>query len=333
MYEKGLCSIICLGYNHARFIRKTIESIWGQGYKKIEIIAVDDGSKDESITILSELAEISPLPMRVIGQKNTGNVGRNFNNGLKTAKGEFILFISLDDMLTSDAVGDKIGLMLQDEKIAFVANTMVKIIDGNGQNPKNMQLSCEIEKMQDVVVDDLLDLEYKSFHSFFIQNCIFRRDMVEAVAGFDEDMTGDDIVLRIKTFLYLKDHPQYNFKLINKPGVYYRMHDDNVSKNHIRQIKIVTECLERFFPGRPVPKVLVEWVRGAIKANYFEEYLKIFTLNKVASNLLLEKDVQKEIIKSIIGYVNIAIPILKKEKTGGKRSVTLFGLIKYYYKK
>ena len=54
---KDLISIICTSYNHAEFIRETIESIWHQDYKNIEIIVVDDGSKDETPKISKELAK------------------------------------------------------------------------------------------------------------------------------------------------------------------------------------------------------------------------------------------------------------------------------------
>lgn len=330
IYEKGLCSVVCLGYNHARFLKQNIESIWSQEYENIEIVVVDDGSVDNSIKLLQELEKVSPVPMHIINQYNTGNLGKNLNNGLKVAKGEFVLFISLDDMLIKGTIANKIKYMLRDEKIAFVANTMVTVIDSNGNTPKNAELKYEIEKLDDLTVDDLIELEYNSFHSFFIQNAIYRRTILNAIGGFDEDMTGDDIVIRIKTFFYLKDNQQYSFELINESGVCYRMHNNNVHKDWTRQIKTVTEVLDRFFPTRSNPDILIDWVCSAIRSSCLEEYLKIFTLNKRCTNLLLERKVQKEIVASIVGYRNIYLPILNKKRSAGRKCITLFGFIKYY---
>ena len=72
---KNLLSICCLVYNHAPFIKDNIESIWNSDYNNLEIIVVDDGSKDESSDILKNLQKVSPYPMTIILQKNTGNVG------------------------------------------------------------------------------------------------------------------------------------------------------------------------------------------------------------------------------------------------------------------
>ncbi|MDR2339338.1 MAG: glycosyltransferase family 2 protein, partial [Deltaproteobacteria bacterium] len=96
-YEKGLCSVCCLGYKHAKYLEKSIRAIWEGDYREVEIIAVDDGSNDGSGELLQSLSKESPCPMKVILQENTGNIGKNFNTGLKHAKGEYVTFIALDD--------------------------------------------------------------------------------------------------------------------------------------------------------------------------------------------------------------------------------------------
>ena len=63
-----LLSVCCLSYNHAQFIEKCIKSIWNQDYDNIEILALDDGSTDDSINVLNSLKEISPIPMKVFAQ-------------------------------------------------------------------------------------------------------------------------------------------------------------------------------------------------------------------------------------------------------------------------
>ena len=105
---KDLCSICCLSYNHADYIQYSIESFFNQSYKNIEIIALDDGSSDNSVDILNNLSQSSSVPFTVIAQNNTGNIGANFNTLLKKSQGEYIIFIALDDALTPDFLKEQI---------------------------------------------------------------------------------------------------------------------------------------------------------------------------------------------------------------------------------
>jgi glycosyltransferase involved in cell wall biosynthesis len=67
-YIKDLISICCLTYNHENFIRESIESIWGQDYRNIEILVLDDGSSDNGYNELLKLQKESTFPMTVIKQ-------------------------------------------------------------------------------------------------------------------------------------------------------------------------------------------------------------------------------------------------------------------------
>ena len=62
-----LLSVCCLGYKHARFLEENVRSICAIDYPNIEIIAVDDGSQDNSVELLNRLAAEIPLKMTVIG--------------------------------------------------------------------------------------------------------------------------------------------------------------------------------------------------------------------------------------------------------------------------
>lgn len=52
MSNEAICSVCCLGYNHAHFLEQNIRAIWEGEYKQIEIIVVDDGSTDSSVRML-----------------------------------------------------------------------------------------------------------------------------------------------------------------------------------------------------------------------------------------------------------------------------------------
>jgi glycosyltransferase involved in cell wall biosynthesis len=97
-----LISIVVPAYNVEKTIRQCIDSILCQTYKKIEIILVDDGSKDETGKICDDYKK-QDKRISVIHKKNEG-LGMARNSGLEKSKGKYILFIDSDDYINNDYV-------------------------------------------------------------------------------------------------------------------------------------------------------------------------------------------------------------------------------------
>ena len=87
-----LVSVIIPVYNGARFLRAALESVLAQTYRPFEVIVVDDGSTDDSGPIAQSFEEV-----RYIRQANQG-VAAARNNGVDTARGEFLAFLDQDDL-------------------------------------------------------------------------------------------------------------------------------------------------------------------------------------------------------------------------------------------
>ena len=102
MYEKGLVSLVVGIYNGSNYLKQCIESIINQSYKQLEIILIDDGSTDDSLSIIKKY-ENNDSRIKVISQINHG-VSYSRNLGLKLSKGEFFGVIDQDDILHPDYV-------------------------------------------------------------------------------------------------------------------------------------------------------------------------------------------------------------------------------------
>jgi len=100
--DNPLVSVIVPVYNAESYVDKCIRSLTAQTYANIEIIAVNDGSKDISGTIIEELAQTDKR-IRFINQPNQG-VCIARNNGIDMARGEYLLFVDGDDFLEPDYV-------------------------------------------------------------------------------------------------------------------------------------------------------------------------------------------------------------------------------------
>lgn len=92
---KPLVSVIIPIYNEERFLKECLDSVLQQTISNIEVICIDDGSTDQSITILNEYAKKSKS-IRVLYQQNQG-AGAARNRGIQVAQGEYIAFMDSDD--------------------------------------------------------------------------------------------------------------------------------------------------------------------------------------------------------------------------------------------
>lgn len=117
MQEKtNLVSVIIPAFNAAPFIAETIKSINGQTYSNWEIIVIDDGSTDATNSICTQF---NNLGMKVIRQKNAG-VAIARNNGLMSAKGDFVVFFDADDLMTPDFLLTRVEALQNEPEIGFV---------------------------------------------------------------------------------------------------------------------------------------------------------------------------------------------------------------------
>lgn len=123
-----LVSVIVPNYNHAPFLEERLESIYNQTYKNIEVILLDDCSKDNSREILSAYKEKYPeITTTVFNETNTGRVFKQWNKGLEIAKGELIWIAESDDYCESDFLEKMISLFVYDSvKLAFARSIFMQ---------------------------------------------------------------------------------------------------------------------------------------------------------------------------------------------------------------
>lgn len=95
-------SVIIPVYNVERYIAEAIDSVLNQSLKNIEIILVDDGSTDKSLSICEEFC-LKYFNIKLIKQSNSG-VSTARNNGLNVASGDYIFFMDSDDTIDSEFI-------------------------------------------------------------------------------------------------------------------------------------------------------------------------------------------------------------------------------------
>ena len=114
-----LITVIVPIYNVSQYLDRCVNSIVNQTYKNLEIILVDDGSRDDSSKKCDEYA-IKYKNIVVIHKKNEG-LGFARNSGLSIAKGSYIVFVDGDDWIENNAIEALVWLEEENESdIAFI---------------------------------------------------------------------------------------------------------------------------------------------------------------------------------------------------------------------
>ena len=99
-----LISVVIPVYNAEEFLRQCLESLFSQCNEEVEVVLVNDGSKDNSCSICEEFIKNNPaVEARLVNQENSGSL-RSRVNGVAAAKGEYILFMDADDLLLEKAL-------------------------------------------------------------------------------------------------------------------------------------------------------------------------------------------------------------------------------------
>jgi glycosyltransferase involved in cell wall biosynthesis len=121
-----LVSIIIRSYNYERFLREAIDSALAQTHPETEVVVVDDGSTDGSKAIIEEYGD----RVRAVFKENEGAGPYNFEAGLAASRGQVVVFLDSDDVISSTTAA-KAASILEDDGYVRVS-WMLEEIDAEG---------------------------------------------------------------------------------------------------------------------------------------------------------------------------------------------------------
>jgi len=125
--KQELVSVIIPAYNLESYIERSLRSVLEQTYENIEIIVVNDGSKDKTAQVAEKILKNAGKIYKIINQKNQGaSVARN--TGLTAAQGKYIKFLDGDDTLFPWTVEELVGAIEENKcDIAFGGQNVVNL--------------------------------------------------------------------------------------------------------------------------------------------------------------------------------------------------------------
>ncbi|MCC0177280.1 glycosyltransferase [Waterburya agarophytonicola K14] len=228
-------SVIIPGYNGDRYIEDAIVSVLTQTYTDYEIIAIDDGSTDNTHRVIQKYGD----QVKYFSQTNQG-VAVSRNLGLSKAEGEYIAFLDQDDVFLPDKLAVQVALLDSNPSLGMV-NSGWQIVDRYGK------IQAAVEPWKKIPQLSLADLII--WKPVFLGAMLFRRSWLQRTAGFNPNLeqTPDvDLVLRLAAI-------GCTAAWVKQTTVKYRQHETNASKNSLLQAKELDRILERFFTQPNLP--------------------------------------------------------------------------------
>ena len=116
MKQPPLVSILVPTYNRADTLGRTLQSIIDQTFRDFEMIVIDDGSTDETRSLVEGFAQYGSL--KYIYQSNSG-VGVARANGIGVARGEFLAFCDSDDVWSPDKLEKQMALFTPNTALVY----------------------------------------------------------------------------------------------------------------------------------------------------------------------------------------------------------------------
>ena len=292
--NKCKLSIIVPVYGVEKYIDKCLNSLVKQTLKEIEVIVVNDGTKDNSQKIVDKYVKKYPDKIKSYIKENGGQ-GSARNYGLKKASGEYIGYVDSDDFVEKD--------MYKKLYNKAKENNYDIVVCGNYNVSEDYQ-----NKNIDAFINNYnTDLENIFFGKMAVWNKIYKRDiLIKNKLEFKEKVWYEDLAFTLKaimnsnTFAFI-DEPLYDY-LIREGST---MNNSNVQRN--------LEILDAF-------NDILSYIQHNKKEEYFSkiEFLAIdhIYISAIVRVLKAEADdkVKRETINKLIDYMNKKFPNYKNNK-------------------
>lgn len=228
MTNKVKFSIIVPVYKVEEFIKECIDSIMVQTFENFEVICVDDNSPDDSMKYVSECAK-KDFRIRIYTQPENKGLGAARNDGVKLARGEYIVFVDSDDYIHKDMLLN-LADRLKDEPDAIFFNAKVVSMDykeAEINSTKTYYIRTGKYKKVDKGINyfNLLIKNGDYIHSAWLL-CVKKDFLIKNSIRCEEGKIHEDVVYTLNVFLKAR-----KIAYISKPLYNYRVRNNSITNS------------------------------------------------------------------------------------------------------
>lgn len=217
-------SVIIPVYNSSKYLKECLDSVISQTYKDMEIICINDGSADNSLSVLKEYEE-KDNRIKVYSQENKG-VGSARNYGMELAKGEYITFLDSDDKLSSNALKSVNKFFENNEALDVVAIPILFFSEYNHELNYKFNLK---EDSRNRLMD--LNKNYESIQAS-VSSSFIKADSIGDLRFNEELSYNEDLIFINKLLLKTK-----KIGLVKDAAYFFRRANDKSLTNTAKDKK------------------------------------------------------------------------------------------------
>ncbi|MGH7146336.1 MAG: glycosyltransferase [Nitrospiraceae bacterium] len=265
-----LVSVIIPTHNCAAFIVDTLKSLEAQTYTNFEIIVVDDGSTDNTGTVLAPYCD----RIRCIHQENRGAAAAR-NAGIRQAQGEFLAFLDADDVWFPPKLELQVQAFKSHPEAGLAFADFLDFDDSGVTRQSRLNTWPEARAWferhrvegSEIACGHMYG-ELLAANWIHASSAIVRRDVLSEVGWFDESLrAGEDLEL------WLRVAQRYPFLCVNRVLSGYRYRPESLcgstGSRAMRINRIVVQVLEKHLQNRWIPHGLESKVKAALCRRYW----------------------------------------------------------------
>lgn len=258
-HNPPLVSIVIPCYNHENFVEDSIQSVIDQSYENIELIIIDDGSKDHSVKKIKNMLDRCEQRFTRFEFRTRPNKGLSatLNEALTWCKGEFYSALASDDKMMPLKTEKQLEILSKQKDIVAVFGG-VRVIDSDNNFIMFWTHADQKYKFEDILMHR---------HELPAATALMRLNAIKAIGGYNPNLKIED------WYMWLKLSKESNLLFLEEPVCEYRSHPTNFSKNialmHIERVKVLNEFKNE--PKINLAFLNAEWITAS-------EYLRV---NKV----------------------------------------------------
>ncbi|MRX67433.1 Glycosyltransferase, GT2 family [Flavobacterium resistens] len=223
MQNNSLVTIICLCYNHEKFVVESLLSALNQDYSAIEIIIVDDFSADNSRDVIKNFLVNYPQIQVIENEINLGST-KSFNKALKLAKGDFIIDLACDDVLLPNCVSLQLKTFAESKfKNLGVVYGNVELITENGVfDSYYFPVDSDKKVIENRKTGDIYLSVISGGNSICSVSSMVKKSVFDDLNGYDENLAYEDLDL------WIRASRKYEFDFIDEILIKKRISDNSL---------------------------------------------------------------------------------------------------------